>query len=128
MPDVYDREIEYLADHPDEMFDHWTVPSPLFAYCTPSGWQRIRDDGLLCGCLTLVRSSVVNRVAWTDELTEAIQADERIPDDYDLETFEDRLMDMPRSERIAALLPFAEWQRRIDKALGRTPPESFIGE
>lgn len=107
MSDRYDQEVERLTKEPERIFGAWFSASPLFGFVTPSRLCDVRDDSKSCGCLTLVMGEVY--VAWTDELTAAIRADERLPKD---------------SSGIGpANLPvFAEWQRKIDAALGRTPP------
>lgn len=67
------------------------------------------------GCLTQIRQDAAAGytctepwIGYTPELTEAISQDERIPTNID--TVDDYEV-------------FAEWQRRIDIELNRTPPE-----
>jgi hypothetical protein len=81
--------------------------SPLFAFCTPTGKGQRRPDGKRCGCPVMVKSS--DYVAWTDELTDLIRADNRIPVGHNDFT--------PKS-----FVAMAELQRHIDKVLGRKPP------
>jgi hypothetical protein len=92
-----------------ECWDSWVAPrgtkcrSPLFRACTPCGVECQRPDGKLCGCLVEVRYPQYPtgpRVAWTDEWTEAIRTDERIPE----------IMADIQPEH---LLAFAEWQQRM---------------
>lgn len=68
--------------------DGWQTPteapaaSLLFWACSPDGTSQARPDGKLTGCLTEIKEEhwpTGPRVAWTDEWTEAIKADERIP-------------------------------------------------
>jgi hypothetical protein len=55
--------------------------------------------------------------AWTDELTEEILEDFRIPEIFASHDYKPRIT--------IELLPlFAEWQRKIDKVLNRNP-ENF---
>lgn len=105
MPDKYDEEIAYLTEYPGEIKIHWSEYEPLFAIVAPKGeGLRRLPCGECCGCLTQIRSRQC--VAWTEVLTKAIRADDRIPDDPD--------------DITPAHLPiFAEWQRRIDRELGR---------
>ena len=107
-PDYYDRAVAYLTQRPEEIIGAWQMPSAhpaggLFAFVEPGGGRAHTE----CGCLTQIRD--LDEVACTEELTQAIRADERIP---------------VSARRIGACdLPvFAEWQRRIDRALNRTPP------
>ena len=100
--DIYDREVERLTVHPEDIINSWIDAKPLFRFC---------DDGRPtsnCGCLTRVKRG--NAPAATPKLTEAIRSDERIP------TSRTRI----RPEHLPV---FAEWQRRIDKELNRKPPE-----
>lgn len=111
--DAYDRAIQSLINVPDDEFTKvvnrvWmnyddTPEGVLFGGATPS-----RSVGTGEGaCLTMIRN---NYEAYTPELTLAIRNDERIPNDVDDITKEN-------------LYVFAEWQRRLDKELNRTPPE-----
>lgn len=100
--DKYVLAMEYLHAHWDEVTDAWIDggrdghPSgPLFAYA---------GDAATCGCLTTVRGC--GQVAATPELTDEIRSDERIPE-YCADI---------RPEHLNV---FAEWQRRLDKELGR---------
>jgi hypothetical protein len=81
---------------------HWpNGRSPLFRHATPDGFERIRPDGQLCGGLIEIKYPhylVGERVAWTDEWTEAIRADERTPWS-------------PGFLRPEQLSAFAEWQQ-----------------
>lgn len=103
--DRYDQEIERVSRGLSEgrnPLSFWTFGeqhSPLFDGCSV--------DRRSCFCLTAVRNIGVG--AETRELSDAIRSDKRIPDD-------ERLI---RSEHLPV---FAEWQRRLDKELGRTPP------
>lgn len=107
--DKYDKAIEYLTEHPEEIKKAWGYCSTHEAGCL----FDYAGSKFGCGCLTLVRDSFlfpqkyhVPFVAQTPELTEAIGRDERIP----------------YSENDITLdhLPvFAEWQRKLDKYLAR---------
>ena len=112
--DKYDHAITYLTRNPMEIVPAWqswnSHPAGcLFAPVIPilknregyPGSQR-RPDGKMCGCLTEIRRG--SSLAWTDELTEAIQADNRIPA-------------LPYSVRVENLRAFAEFQRRLDREL-----------
>lgn len=108
--DRYDQEVERLTRNPSKIEDSWSMSEPLFDFCTISRSGTTRPDGRLCGCLTFVRkNSTFGGYAWTDELTDAIQNDARLP--FNAEDI-----------RPKHLPVFAEWQRRIDRELGRTPP------
>ena len=119
MPDKYDRAIAYLTEFPEAIGDAWSSDGdspgwPLFQYATPDGKIGARDNRT-CGCLTTIRfghDKDFGSVAWTDELTAAILADERIP----------RLIG---DVTLAHLPVFAEWQRRIDRELGRATEEAI---
>lgn len=60
------------------------------------------------GCLTMIKGN--HSKAWTPELTQAIQADERLPDDPQ----EDEFMAMSEPEQREFLQPFAEWWRKLN--------------
>lgn len=111
--DKYSEAVAYLTEHPEEISDTWFHASThrhgcLFAFCTPSGERVARQDGKHCGCLTMIRGKWWgDGNAWTDDLTAAILADERIPaadDDIGVDDLE----------------VFAEWQRKLDVILNRT--------
>lgn len=117
--DKYDKGIEELVESgsTNDAPDHWrylrdvwgAATNPLFQYaCMDS---RHAPQGV--GCLTMIRGGYGFR-AETPELTEAILADKRIPMNID------NLLNLRGDELRAALQPFAEWQRRLDKELGRT--------
>jgi hypothetical protein len=93
--DKYDEAIAYLTQHPEEIYDAWNERYlHLFDRC------GLRST---CGCLTQVKYE--HKQAQTPALTAAIRADDRIPE----------------AEKITVddLPVFAEWQRRLDKELGR---------
>lgn len=102
-PDAYDDAVAYLTEHPEEIIRAWRSPQ------THPGGALFAFVGNSCGCLSMIRGSD-GYVATTAELTLAIRSDERIPSDPDCIT-------------VNHLPIFAGWQRRIDRELGRTPPE-----
>lgn len=114
MRDKYDEAIAYLTEHPGEIISAWREPDKvkggcLFQYADKSG----RGEPGACGCLTMIRDkpdiygvTLDDEEAWCEELTCEIANDERIP--YGGEHI-----------TVADLLVFAEWQRRLDKELGR---------
>ncbi|MGE0289092.1 MAG: hypothetical protein AB7I42_22800 [Bradyrhizobium sp.] len=107
MADKYDKAMAYLLaaetdeDFTERVWDAWRAP-----YDTDGGalFQHA-GTGPDCGCLTSVRRGSFD--AETPELTAAIRADERIPK-YCADITRDNLP------------VFAEWQRRIDRELGRS--------
>jgi hypothetical protein len=112
--DVYDEAVAYWQEHfsPEAITHSWTRPDirpggALFLNCDYKPYE-----GFTCGCLTQVKSG--HYVAATAELTEAIRADPRLPDS-------------PENITLESLPAFAEWQRRIDKALGRTVTVDLSG-
>lgn len=124
MPDKYDKAIALLAQAPDfkkEVYQAWNEPSSHRAGCLftvvtdDSAKTHFREDRLQCGCLTQIRQDRYKEintvdgpwVALTDDLTERIRKDDRIPDD-------------PKQiETVEQLQIFAEWQRIIDRELDR---------
>jgi hypothetical protein len=100
-PDAYDDAIAYLTEHPEKIYSEWEWGKTLFEFCGHYGRR-------FCGCLTMIRNG--REIAETPELTAAIRADARIPTH-------------PRAITVESLPAFAEWQRRIDRELGRTPPD-----
>jgi hypothetical protein len=106
MTDKYDEAIEYLTKYPTEIWPAWRDPrihqaGILFLHCGDN--NKYYDHGVYCGCLTQIRSDHAF-VAATDDLTEAIRKDDRIPKS-------------PSEITVEHLAAFAEWQRKID-ALG----------
>lgn len=101
--DKYNEQIEKIlkaADFVHAVNTAWLSGQGLFQFCTPTGdlSPDMPDCGRL-GCLTMVKSG--HHVACTPELTEAIRADPRLPEDS--------------GDVTPAHLPvFAEWQRRLD--------------
>lgn len=123
-PDRYDEAIDYLVEYPDGIEAAWgqmdvteedddgneyETENPAACLFAVTGFVRCHDGSLnTCGCLT----QVVDRTfrAPTNELTDAIRADLRIPRDPEDISPED-------------LEVFAEWQRKLDAML---PP--FVGD
>lgn len=108
MRDVYDAEVERLMANPGDIPRSWRHFEPLFEFCIPRGVPS-SHNGKCYGCLTMVRGG--SGVAWTDELTAAIVADERLP----------RCDEDIRPEHLTV---FAEWQRKLDVLLNRPAPEA----
>jgi hypothetical protein len=115
--DKYDIAVAYLREHPEEIPDAWNNPSgqvqgenrgePLFGYVAPNPFRSIVDIGnglIKCGCLTQV--ALGEEEAYTDDLTQKIRSDHRIPT-------------KPEDITVNDLEVFAEWQRKIDKELNR---------
>jgi len=106
MPDIYDKEIEFLTKNPHAIEHHWLTATPLFEFaynpttCSGSDCYRV-------GCLTQIRGDL-QKTAQTPELTKQIKEDTRIP--------------QVRSEiTVNNLSVFAEWQRKLDSELDRNP-------
>lgn len=109
--DKYDEAVEYLTEHPEEILQAWYLPSGApepdhIGHCLFGIVATHESIGSHCGCLTQIAACGHYPEAETPELTKAIRADMRIPKKGSLVTVED-------------LPVFAEWQRRIDKELGR---------
>ncbi len=114
MDDKYDKAIDYLMRHPNEVKEAWSCPPEhpagcLFEFACRREVLRGFNN---YGCLTMIRRVAYPSDVWqssvaeTPELTEAIQADNRLPMHVD----EIQLHHLP---------VFAEWQRRLDRELGR---------
>jgi len=122
--DKYDDAIEWLVEHADErftgcsaVFAAWSYPDAgdpygltaahvLFQAANASGYAAPGDR---CGCITQIREG--RNEATTADLTAAIRADARLPS---------RIRDIEKlrgDELRAALQPFAEWQRRLDREI-----------
>jgi hypothetical protein len=114
--DAYDEAVAYLKEHRDEIFGAWRDgfvteelnPHHAHILFRPCGHRRWNADGQLCGCLTQVKNGM--GVAATPELTEAIRLDQKVPE-YGTQI---------RAHHLEA---FADWQRRIDRELGRPAPK-----
>ena len=114
--DKYDEAIAYFTKYPEEIGEAWAVGHKhhcLFQM-TCGHVCRMDDDEdedecypAQCGCLTMVRENNGYWKAPTDELTDEISRDQRIPRKRE----DIRVSDLP---------VFAEWQRRLDKELCRT--------
>ena len=118
MSDIYDEAVAFLTENPDRIYDAWNDPcisegGILFSHVRKPG-ESTEGVGV-CGCLTQIARGVsddrwsITYVAQTKELTDAIRADIRIPVS-------------PSYIMVDNLQVFAEWQRRIDKELGRETP------
>lgn len=103
--DRYDVAVEYLTKHPEDIQACWTWPwsdhpgGCLFLLCSK---DQNRANG--CGCLTQVRAGTLDAERYHHTL--AIRADERLPAN-------------PNDIRVEDLPVFAEWQRKLDRELGR---------
>lgn len=134
--DQYDDGIEYACNHSDPgsvLGDAWSDPSDidnpagcLFQWAQPQGYTAGK-----CGCFTQIRQyakfpDTRKYVAYTEELTEKIRNDDRLPCGiFDL-IGEYRVRCETTSEGDATiwladrLEVFAELQRHVDQELGRT--------
>lgn len=111
--DKYDESIAYLKKHPTEIMRAWNMPlvrsgGALFTMTGLTGTfcDSTKRGGSYCGCLTQVKAKKCP--AYTPRLTKLIRADKRIPDS-------------PEKVTVRHLKAFADWQRRLDKELGRKP-------
>ena len=113
--DKYDKQIERILAYSGRSLEfEWMTGVGLFQYVTPTGDFCRRPDELECGCLTLVHSQP-DCVAWTDELTELIRADDRLP--MNSSEMVHRWDQLDLEGRRALLGVFAEWQRRLDREI-----------
>lgn len=115
--DQYDEQIERLvkADESAIRCD-WNSANGLFQLATNTGRSAKRPDGVMCGCLTLIRERWgCACVAWTDKLTAKIRADNSLPVSTD--ALLDDWNSLTIRERRAAIKPFAKWQRRLDREI-----------
>jgi hypothetical protein len=110
MKDKYDIAMEILLAIEDNRdfkrvaYHAWSNISTdplacLFSMVTPSGRSHAEKQ---CGCLTQVKGG--DAPAWTDELTQHIRQDPRIPEHPNEITKEN-------------LVAFAEWQRFLDRTI-----------
>lgn len=117
--DIYDRAVAFLTAHPEQIIEAWDDPlghpaGILFQVASPSGNYQMADDRInRCGDICEIVSG--QAVAFTDEMTEIIREDERIP-----------LLegDTPKIT-VETLEAFAEWQRVFDMTWDRNPEETF---
>lgn len=107
MMDKYDLSIQYLTERPGQILDNWKSPFDTNGGCL---FQFVSTDGHCnskYGCITMIRGKHYQyRNTPIKELTEQIVSDTRIPV-------------CPENISVDHLPVFAEWQRRIDKILGR---------
>lgn len=108
--DKYDKAVAYLKDNPEEIANAWFNGSSSDHGCLFQFLEE-RDKkgptGKNLGCLTQIKLMPNSFEAPTKKLTEGILNDDRIPSsDSAINT--------------GNLEVFAEWQRRVDKELGRT--------
>jgi hypothetical protein len=117
--DIYDRAVAFLTSHPDQIFAAWDDPMGhpagiLFQVASPTGNYQLAEDRIgQCGELCEIVSG--QAVSFTDEMTEIIREDERIP------LIEN---EVPKIG-IQVLEAFAEWQRLFDITWDRNPEETF---
>lgn len=125
--DKYDDAIEWLVEHADEISKYgeqmvevaWGnnrthQAGCLFAFCYRDDSYPQLEDWQSCGCLTMIRSNPKRYVAATPALTLEISLDSRLPREIE------ELRDLRGDNLRAALQPFAEWQRRLDKEIRQT--------
>jgi len=96
------------------VYESWNWPyahGQLFGYCTSDYNDFI--GGVYCGCLTQVKAG--RDRAQTEEVTQMIRGDERIPKNYQHITHPDQLA------------VFVEWQRKLDALWGREVKEEWKG-
>ena len=106
MSDKYDDAVKYLVEKPSQIYSAWVDPlnhpaGCLFQFVTPTG--NCEHNRMSCGCLTTIRGQAP---ACTPDLTARIRADGRLPISA-------------HSITVDVLPVFAEWQRILDKELGR---------
>lgn len=113
MPDIYDAEIARLTEayktDKKAIVYSWSNAEPLFRFLSPDG--HCLSGVVRYGCPTMIRGSSPDhpKVALTEELTESVRNDARLPaESYDL-----------RPEHLPAC---AEHQRAADAA-GRVMAE-----
>lgn len=130
----YDADIEYLLESPENrIYPAWSRPEnerggSLFRFAARAkpgyGFSTSlcngitsREDGKPLGCLTLIRETTLENSSYskqplhacTDELTERIHKDERIPYRYD------DLRKMDKDKLRETLLVFKSYQVEIDE-------------
>jgi len=115
--DIYSNAVNFFRNNPNKIPEIWDDPKShwagvLFQSVTPDGTSQINKEGFLCGDLCEIRSSCAD--AWNLELQMEIMNDPRLPKIYASNNY------IPQIS-IEALDVFAEWQRKIDKALNRSP-------
>lgn len=113
--DYYDRAVAYFKEHPKAIDIAWFAPREtlgglLFSFCddTRSGFSKTHN-GLPCGCPAMIYGGDSQYAAQTETVTAMCVEADWLPSTVD------------RNE-VSVLDKFAELQRRIDDALGRTPP------
>lgn len=120
MTDVYSKAVDFFKNNPHKINEIWDDPKShwagiLFQAVTPDGIGQENEEGLFCGDICEIRSLMAH--AWTDELQEEIINDYRLPKIYASNNY------LPKINN-EILEVFAEWQRKIDKVLNRSP-ENF---
>lgn len=110
--DKYDEAIAWLTEHPDQIQAAWWPPdgdeilATQQAHCLFQTTAPRPLGAKPCGCLTEIRCAPHLFTGPSPSLHDQIAGDNRIPKAFD--------------EIGAEHLPvFAEWQRRLDKELGR---------
>lgn len=137
--------MDWLVRNPDRLLDAWGIPEDpdhpdydvesaqahcLFQCLTPDGNHAYRfQDGKSCGCPVQIKCAAgiphtlieeLLHVAWTDELTLKVLAEDGIPADIRsfVETFKRTRTAVKRRWMLA---PFVRCQRQADKEIrGRT--------
>jgi hypothetical protein len=118
--DIYSKAIEYFKENPNQILEVWDDPKShfsgvLFQAVTPDGSCQPNNEGDYCGDICEIHS--IEASAWTRELEQEILDDFRIPKIYASHGYRPKIT-------VDMLEIFAEWQRKIDKVLGRNP-ENF---
>ena len=104
--DKYDRAIEYLAAHPEQMESAWGNPHTrqggcLFQYLSPTGRFAEDVDGVPYGCPTTHKAYPKRAICASPTIAAEIRMDTNIP----IFSGEITLASLPR---------FAYYQRKMD--------------
>lgn len=116
--DKYDRAIEYLTKHPEDLFMSWLFPERNTAGCLFAMASKTGGNVPGVGCLTTIKNGTdydgVDRVVeGRPDLTQRIRDDPRIP--VTSSSARRDKFSIPAESYLA----LAEWQRILDKELGR---------
>lgn len=122
--DVYAKAVDFFKENPDQIMKVWDDPKShwsgvLFQAVSIDGQGRDNEEGLFCGDLCEIRSLMAH--AWNLKLQEEIMNDPRLPKIFASNNFFPKITE-------DVLDVYAEWQRKIDKALNRSPDSFKVEE
>ena len=101
---IYDEQIEYLKNHPEDIAVHWAIGKGLFKILEPRESRSMKS-----GCLTNIR---------LEQFLFALNLDESVNKEFTLQIRNDeRIPAFSKNVTVEHLPVFKEWQEKYDELL-----------